>query len=138
MPVTPPTSSFPGSTRGPRRLRLAALAAALRGRCPRCRRGRLFRGPLDLASACTECGLHYDDDGSAVTVGMVFGFFVPLMAALPLGFVLIRGDAPTAMAFGAPAAIIVGAAPIVVRLSKVVWVWALDGHGILAAGDPPG
>ena len=41
----PPTAS-PGS-------------AGLRGRCPRCGRGRLFRGFLDVAERCDACGLDY-------------------------------------------------------------------------------
>ena len=34
-------------------------AAGLRGRCPRCGRGPLFRGFLDVAKNCTDCGLSY-------------------------------------------------------------------------------
>jgi uncharacterized protein (DUF983 family) len=131
MSLDQPPTSERGAHR-PRRPRWTALAAALRNRCPRCRRGRLFRGLLDLAPACESCGLRYDDDGSAVTVGMVFGFFVPLLAALPLGFALIGRGAPLWLALGAPAAVVVAAAPVVVRGSKVVWVWVLEGIGVLA------
>ena len=33
--------------------------AGLRGRCPRCGRGRLFRGFIDVAARCDVCGLGY-------------------------------------------------------------------------------
>ncbi|HYD99282.1 MAG TPA: DUF983 domain-containing protein [Alphaproteobacteria bacterium] len=36
-----------------------ALGLGARGRCPRCRRGRLFDGFLKLAPACNVCGLDY-------------------------------------------------------------------------------
>lgn len=114
--------------------RLRSLGAALRGRCPHCARGRLFRRLLELADTCDVCGLRFDDDGSAVTAGMVFGFGVPLLVALPLGFALIARDAPLAMSLGAPAAVVIGAVPAVVRFSKAVWVWLMDGLGYLTTG----
>jgi uncharacterized protein (DUF983 family) len=57
--------------------------AALAGRCPRCGKGRLFRGLLDIAPACPACGLdlaaHDAGDGPAV------------LAILLLGAVLVGG-----------------------------------------------
>jgi uncharacterized protein (DUF983 family) len=35
------------------------LSTGIRGRCPRCGKGRLFRGFLKLASCCDVCGLDY-------------------------------------------------------------------------------
>lgn len=109
-----------------------AITRALAGRCPRCGRGRLYRGPLGLVERCAACGAAADADGSAVTAAMVFGFGVPLLVALPLGFVLIARDAPLAVALGGPAAIVVAAVPAVIRLSKAIWV------GLMAAVDADG
>ena len=68
--------------------RLTPRSAALRGvlgRCPRCGKGRLFKGFLDLPPACESCGLDYgftdSGDGPAVFVMLIAGF-------LALGFVL--------------------------------------------------
>ena len=38
---------------------LSPFATGIRGRCPRCGRGRLFRGFLTLAPDCEVCGLDY-------------------------------------------------------------------------------
>jgi uncharacterized protein (DUF983 family) len=38
---------------------LSPIATGIRGRCPRCGRGRLFDGFLTLAPRCTVCGLDY-------------------------------------------------------------------------------
>lgn len=108
------------------------LARAVSGRCPCCGGGRLFRGPLALVDRCDACGAATDTDGSAVTAAMVFGFGVPLLVALPLGFVLIAHDAPLAVAIGGPAAVVVAAVPAVIRLSKALWV------GLMAAIDADG
>jgi len=52
----------------------------MRGRCPRCGEGRLFKGFLGLESRCRACGLDYDfsdsGDGPAVFIIMIVGFVV--------------------------------------------------------------
>lgn len=39
--------------------RLSPLSTGLRGRCPRCGRGPLFKGYLSLREGCPACGLSY-------------------------------------------------------------------------------
>lgn len=57
-----------------------ALAAGLRGRCPRCGQGRLFSGFLTVAAGCGVCGLDFSfadsGDGPAVFIILVVGFVV--------------------------------------------------------------
>jgi uncharacterized protein (DUF983 family) len=52
----------------------------MRGRCPRCGQGRLFKGFLGLEDHCQACGLSYDfsdsGDGPAVFIIMIVGFIV--------------------------------------------------------------
>lgn len=59
---------------------ISPLAAGLRARCPRCGRGRLFKGFLTLAPACEACGLDFGfadaGDGPAVFVIMIAGFLI--------------------------------------------------------------
>ena len=56
------------------------IAAGLKGRCPRCGKGRLFSGLLSIAPDCDECGLDYSfadaGDGPAVFVILIIGFIV--------------------------------------------------------------
>jgi uncharacterized protein (DUF983 family) len=60
------------------------LEAALRCRCPRCGRGKLFSGLLNVRERCEVCGLdlraHDAGDGPAVAVILVLGAFVVGMA----------------------------------------------------------
>jgi uncharacterized protein (DUF983 family) len=59
-------------------------AAALRCRCPRCGRGRLFSGLLTVRPSCEACGLdlseHDAGDGPAVGVIFVLGTVVVALA----------------------------------------------------------
>jgi uncharacterized protein (DUF983 family) len=61
------------------------VLTGMRGRCPRCARGRLFNGYLEIAPACESCGLDFSfadaGDGPAVFVILIAGFLV-------LGFAL--------------------------------------------------
>ncbi|MCO6048550.1 DUF983 domain-containing protein [Mesorhizobium sp. RP14(2022)] len=56
------------------------ISAGLRGRCPRCGKGRLFAGFLRLDKQCERCGLDYSfadsGDGPAVFAMLVVGFIV--------------------------------------------------------------
>ncbi len=56
------------------------LSAGLRGRCPRCGRGRLFAGYLTVAPRCAVCGLDFSQvdsgDGPAVFIILIVGFLV--------------------------------------------------------------
>jgi uncharacterized protein (DUF983 family) len=63
--------------------------SALRGlacRCPRCGKGKLFRGFLDLRPACEVCGLDYTfidvGDGAAVFVILIAGAVVVTSALI--------------------------------------------------------
>ena len=77
----------------------------MRGKCPRCARGRLFDGYLSVAKKCSNCGLSFDfadaGDGASwfvllfacvVGVGSIFGLeaaysppiYVHVIAALIL------------------------------------------------------
>jgi len=54
--------------------------AGLRCACPRCGRGKLFRGFLTLPPRCEACGLDYgfadSGDGPAVFIMFIAGFIV--------------------------------------------------------------
>jgi uncharacterized protein (DUF983 family) len=64
-----PTGSLAGSVR-----------AGLRCACPRCGKGKLFRGFLTLPPCCEVCGLDYGfadaGDGPAVFIMFLAGFIV--------------------------------------------------------------
>jgi uncharacterized protein (DUF983 family) len=64
--------------------RPSLLYAALACRCPRCGKGKLFRGLLDIRERCPVCGLdlreHDAGDGAAVGVILLLGAIVVTLA----------------------------------------------------------
>ncbi|HLH11232.1 MAG TPA: DUF983 domain-containing protein [Methylovirgula sp.] len=59
---------------------LSASLAGVAGHCPRCGRGKMFSGFLNLAPSCKSCGLDLSfadsGDGPAVFVMLFAGFLV--------------------------------------------------------------
>ena len=66
--------------------RVSPLAAGLGCRCPRCGRGRLFRGYLTVRERCDVCGLDLrkadSGDGPAVFLIFILGALVVPLALL--------------------------------------------------------
>jgi len=61
------------------------ILTGLAGRCPRCGKGKLFRGFLQLRPRCDSCGLDYGfaDPGDGPAVFAIFiGGFIVVAAAL--------------------------------------------------------
>ena len=71
----PPPTSWPP---------LTPAQTGLRCRCPRCGKGPLFEGLLNVADSCAECCLdfspHDSGDGPAVFVIFILGFLVVPLA----------------------------------------------------------
>ncbi|HEY0184810.1 MAG TPA: DUF983 domain-containing protein [Rhodopila sp.] len=61
---------------------ISILQAALRCRCPRCGKGKLFQGVLTLRTTCPVCGLAFggSDTGDAGAVGVIM-----LLGAIVIG-----------------------------------------------------
>src|SRR5215831_3697248 len=65
---------------------VSSISRGLRGRCPRCGEGALFKGFLGLRPACDKCGLDYNfadaGDGPAVFVILIGGAIVVFAALI--------------------------------------------------------
>jgi uncharacterized protein (DUF983 family) len=59
---------------------VSPYVAGLTGRCPRCGKGHLFTGFLNMRKECEACGLDYSfadaGDGPAIFVILIAGFLV--------------------------------------------------------------
>ncbi len=65
---------------------VSPIYAGLMSRCPRCGKGRLFKGYLEIADRCERCGLDFafanSGDGPAVFIILIAGFVVTGAALL--------------------------------------------------------
>ena len=91
---------------------------AIAGRCPRCGKGRLFRGFLTLAPRCGSCGLDFafadPGDGPAVFATLIVGFIV---VGLALG-VEVLYEPPLWLHFGVFLPLVIALGILVLRPLK--------------------
>jgi uncharacterized protein (DUF983 family) len=109
------------------------LGAILRQRCPRCRRGRVFRGAVAMNEVCPACGLRFEREPGYFLGAMYFsyGLATGLVALVYLLTTLLFPGWPI---WGAPAvavAVLVPFVPVLFRYSRVLWLhfdhWAWPG-----------
>ena len=103
---------------------------ALRGRCPRCGSGRLFKGVLDVAPACEACGLdltaHDAGDGPAVAAIFLLGALTMIGAFL----VEFRLEPPFWVHLLLWPAVLLPGSVITMRIAKAALVWARRRHKV--------
>jgi uncharacterized protein (DUF983 family) len=101
---------------------------ALRGRCPRCGKGKLFRGLLDVAPACTACGLDLSSqdagDGPAVAAIFLRGALTVIGAFL----VEFRLEPPFWVHLVLWPVVLIPGAVLTMRVAKAALIWAQWRH----------
>ena len=101
---------------------VSPLKAGLTCSCPRCGRGKLFNGYLNLAPRCEQCGLDYSfadsGDGPAVFV-ILFGGLVAVLAVLAVELIW-RPDYWVHAAVGIPAVLIATLIPLRILKSLLI------------------
>ena len=105
----------------PLRVRVAALTA---GRCPRCRRGRIFRGRLAMHAACPVCSLRFEREPGYFTGAMYVSYIlaVPVMAACTGLVYLVAPNLSFEATIGVAALLLLPFAPLLFRASRILWI----------------
>jgi uncharacterized protein (DUF983 family) len=115
---------------------VSTLQAALGCKCPRCGKGRLYRGLLNVRPACEVCGLDLSaqdaGDGPAVFVIFLLGFIVVGLAAL----VEIRFAPPIWVHLALWTPLILGGAVLMLRPLKAGLIALQYRHHLLGAPPP--
>ena len=115
---------------------VSPLRAALGCRCPRCGKGKLFVGLLNVRGACEVCGLDFSaqdaGDGPAVFVILFLGLIVVGLAAL----VEIRFSPPIWVHLVLWTPLILGGAIAMLRPLKAGLIALQYRHHLLAAPPP--
>jgi uncharacterized protein (DUF983 family) len=100
------------------------LWAMLRLRCPRCQRGRVFRGLFAMNDPCPECGLIFQrEEGTflgAMYVSYVLANIFMISTFFCLCWLLDWGEITT---FFVTLALYVPLIPLVFRYSRVMWLY---------------
>lgn len=114
--------------------KLSAFEAAVRARCPRCRKGAMFTGPMyslkvqKMHETCSHCGLRYEREPGYFYVAMFVSYaftVVELIAACMLAYLITgEGDSPWLYIIVALVTVIL-LSPFNYRYSRVVLMFWL-------------
>lgn len=101
------------------------LWAMARLRCPRCRRGRVFRGTFAMNDPCPECGLIFQREEGTFLGAMYVSYVLAnifMISVFYLGRWLVPDLHPIALFF-----VVLGlympVVPLVFRHSRVIWLY---------------
>ena len=98
------------------------ILTGLKGGCPRCGRGHLFKGYLEVRPACEKCGLDFSfadaGDGPAVFVILILGFVVVGLAL----WVELAFSPPTWLHLALWTPLIIGGAILLLRPFKATLI----------------
>jgi uncharacterized protein (DUF983 family) len=102
----------------------ARLAAALSGRCPRCERGRIFRGTFAMHPTCPTCGLRFEREPGYFTGAMYLNYMLalPVLAACAGVVYLVAPRLSFEATIGLAALIFLPFVPLIFRYSRILWI----------------
>ena len=98
------------------------LSAILRQRCPRCLKGRVFRGLLRLAPSCPTCQLPFEREAGYYVGAFYFGYGLSLAQIAPTIVLLLFLGVSGWVQVGVPVAQLVLLSPLNFRYSRVLWL----------------
>ena len=101
------------------------LTDLISGRCPWCRRGRIFRGILAMHPSCPSCGAVFEKEPGYFVGAMYFSYFlgVPAYALLALISLRVLGEQSELLAFGVALLVFLPIGPLLFRASRVIWLY---------------
>jgi uncharacterized protein (DUF983 family) len=109
------------------------LAALLRGRCPRCRDGKVFRGSVSMYPTCPHCGLRFEREQGYFVGAMYISYFaaVVVLTLLFWAVSLFEPSLSFEAALVAATVLFLPFVPAVFRYSRLLWMY------VDRAIDPP-
>jgi uncharacterized protein (DUF983 family) len=113
------------------------LWAIVRQRCPRCRKGRIFRGVFAMNDPCPVCGLLFQREEGYFLGAMYISFAasVAILSALFFTASALLPDWGSYLVALLTTVLYLPLTPALFRYSRVLWIYLdrlLDPHGALA------
>src|SRR5919201_1897552 len=103
------------------------LGAMLRMRCPRCLRGKLFRGLLDMWERCPQCGLRFEREEGYFTGAMYASYLLALPLVFGIFGILWLFSSRTLVAaevlLVVTTVLTVPLVPLLFRYSRAIWLY---------------
>ena len=104
--------------------RLTRVGAIVHQRCPRCRRGLVFRRRLAMYNLCPACGMKYEREPGYFIGAMYISYAFAAFYIGVMSFVctLLIPSLDFAWTVVVAAALMLPLVPAMIRYSKVIWM----------------
>lgn len=99
--------------------------AILRGLCPRCREGRIFRGRFRMNDACPSCGLSFSREEGYFTGSMYISYTIAVAGILLLAGLLhltVAPRWPLTGLLGLASLLFAPLIPASFRYARILWI----------------
>lgn len=128
----------------PRGSVLAHIWYALLLRCPRCYKGRMWKGPLRMYKLCPSCGLAFEREPGYFIGGMYASYLIGVFATMPVWIWLIVSRQSVPVFVGATIGVVILIWPVAFHYSRVIWIhidyfvepWAFQSNEDVPGLDP--
>jgi uncharacterized protein (DUF983 family) len=109
-------------TRNPRP---SALSAIFQQRCPRCRRGRIFRTSSIMNETCPECGLRFEREPGYFIGAMYFSYGLAVTFLVPVFFLgrFLFPDWSSMLVAGVAVVAFLPFVALTFRYSRTLWIY---------------
>jgi uncharacterized protein (DUF983 family) len=103
---------------------LARAKAAFLQRCPRCLRGRVFKGSVAMNESCPSCGLSFHREAGYYLGAMYFSYAIAcvFIAAATLALVFCFPQHDDRLLVLCAAVLFLPFVPLTFRWSRVLWM----------------
>jgi len=99
------------------------VLGVLRQLCPRCARGKIFRGLFAMHRACPSCGLEFEREQGYFVGAMYFSYALAVLIVLPVIVVMIVAGCSAAPIYLTSMMTLIVLAPWLFRYSRVLWLY---------------
>jgi len=100
------------------------FSAVARQRCPRCRRGIVYRNGNLMNNLCPVCGLEFNREEGYYTGALFFGYLLAIPTILLFFFLFCLTFSDMDLVWAAVLSIVafLPTVPLILRLSHVIWI----------------
>src|SRR4051812_47007985 len=100
------------------------LRGVLGNRCPRCGKGKVFRGLYSMNAVCPSCGTKFDREPGFFLGALVLGYFFSAFSTVPtLVICIFVLQVPLVAAIAITCAQIILLNPLIFRLGRLTWLY---------------
>ena len=100
--------------------------AFLRGKCPHCRQGKIFRSFWRMNQYCPHCQIQFEREAGFFLMSIYMGYAVDMIIVAPILVIMILKGFAIEPILKVVVMILLPLTPLVFRLTRLIWLYLDD------------